>query len=79
MGPDSAVTHIKGFESAHSVEKVANFNQNQYQMRNMQFRNIAYYQTGKVANSREKRRKRKLSNYLVMMGLLRNSIKQPRT
>jgi len=55
MGTDSAVTHIKGFESAHSAEKMANFNQNQNKMRNMQFRNIAYYQTGKVANSREKR------------------------
>ena len=40
MGPDSAVTHIKGFESAHSAEKMANFNQNQNKMRNMQFRNI---------------------------------------
>jgi hypothetical protein len=37
MGTESAVTHIKGFESGHSVEKMVNFNQNK--MINMQYMN----------------------------------------
>ena len=42
MGTESAVTHIKGFESGHSAEKLVNFNQNK--MINMQYMNsIALY------------------------------------
>jgi len=69
MGPDSAVTHIKGFESAHSVEKVANFNQNQYQMRNMQFRNIVIIKLVKwpIPEKREVVQSLEKGSYLITL------------
>ena len=69
MGPDSAVTHIKGFESAHSAEKMANFNQNQNKMRNMQFRNIVIIKLVKwpIPEKREVVQSLEKGSYLITL------------
>jgi hypothetical protein len=52
MGTESAVTHIKGFESGHSEEKMVSFNFTQNKMINMQYMNSIALQLkkGKVTN-----------------------------